>query len=448
MPENTTEIHTHDDTTTSLTHHVGDIIQKLRTERGITQKAFVLLAAALLNKSATTLKNVPKIEEVNRLTEVLESIGVGVKWTDSDLTITPPDTLDLNALDQNAGARTRSIVLFLGPLIHHTNQFALPHPSGCKLGKRTVRPHLYALEALGVQIETSHDRYNVSHEGLSPARIVLFESGDTVTENALMAAALTPGITEIKYASANYQVQDLCFFLEKLGVQIDGVGTTTLRVHGVEDINEPVAYELGEDPIEAMFFLATAVVTRSSITIERAPIEFLELELLTLEKMGFQYEQTERYTAANGRTVLADITTYPSELTALDDKIEPRPYPGLNMDNLPFFAVIATQANGQTLIHDWPFENRAIYYKELDKLGAESILADPHRFYVTGPTTLKPQEVICPPALRPAAIILIGMLAANGTSTLRNIYSINRGYEDMIARLNERGADIRFLRAV
>lgn len=504
------------ETTSELTQHVGDIIQKLRTERGITQKAFAeqlgttqsavarmeagqqnissemlarisdvfdrdivnvasgainiqieggkelsgdvsvkssknaavaLLAASLLNKSPTTLKNVPKIEEVNRLTEVLESIGVGVKWSDSDLTITPPEELDLDALDENAGARTRSILLFLGPLIHHAKRFALPHPSGCKLGKRTIRPHLYALEELGVSIETSHDRYDISHNGLSPARIVLFESGDTVTENVLMAAALTPGTTEIRYASANYQVQDLCFFLEQLGVKIDGIGTTTLRVRGVSEIDTPVEHEVAEDPIEAMFFIATAATTRSTITVKRAPIAFLELELQKLKRMGFRYSLSEYYTAANGRTELVDITTEPSDLVALDDKIEPRPYPGLNMDNLPFFAVIATQADGQTLIHDWPYENRAIYYKELDKLGAETILADPHRLYITGATPLKPQEVICPPALRPAAIILIGMLAAEGTSTLRNIYSINRGYEDLINRLNDLGANIRFLRS-
>ena len=499
-----------------LTNHLGDLIQKLRTERGITQKAFaeqlgttqsavarmeagqqnissemltrisdvfdrdlvnissgalniqieggkqlsgdvvtktsknaavVLLAASLLNKNTTTLKNVPRIEEVNRLTEVLESIGVSVKWHEADLIITPPEQLDLEALNSQSGARTRSIVLFLGALIHHSRSFALPHPSGCKLGKRTVRPHLYALEELGVSIRTDHEKHEVSHTGLSPARIILYESGDTVTENAIMAASLTPGATEIKYASANYQVQDLCFFLEQLGVKIEGIGTTTLTIHGLETIDTPVEYEIAEEPIESMFFLATACVTRSRITIRRAPIEFLELELLTLEKMGFRYTTSDRYPARNGRTRLVDITTEPSDLTALDDKISPRPYPGLNIDNLPFFAVIATQADGQTLIHDWVYENRAIYYKELDKLGVETILADPHRFYVTGPAELKPQEVICPPALRPAAIVLIAMLAAPGTSTLRNIYSINRGYEDIINRLNDLGADIRVLRS-
>ena len=140
------------------------------------------------------------------------------------------------------------------------------------------------------------------------------------------------------------------------------------------------------------------------------------------------------------------MDVYTSKLTALEEKIECRPYPGLNMDNLPFFAIIASQAHGRTLLHDWPYEKRAIYTKDIDKLGANTELVDPHRLYITGVTKLKPAEVICPPALRPAAILLIGMLAAEGVSTLRNIYSINRGYEDIVGRLNSLGAKISIMR--
>jgi UDP-N-acetylglucosamine 1-carboxyvinyltransferase len=239
--------------------------------------------------------------------------------------------------------------------------------------------------------------------------------------------------------------QEVCFFLEKLGVKIEGIGTTTIIVHGKENIDVDVEYELSEDPIESMFFISAAILTHSSIVIERCPIEFLEVELLKLEKMNFKYKILKEYTALNGRTKLVDIQTFPSELIALEEKIESRPYPGLNIDNLPFFVVIATQVKGTTFIHDWVYENRAIQYKELDKLGADTLLADPHRFYVTGPTKLKSAEIICPPALRPAAIVLIGMLGATGKSVLRNIYSINRGYEDIIKRLNALGAKIEII---
>ena len=161
--------------------------------------------------------------------------------------------------------------------------------------------------------------------------------------------------------------------------------------------------------------------------------------------MNFQFSLSKPYFSYNGVTKLVDITTRPSKLVSLHEKIYARPYPGLNIDNLPFFAVIATVAEGQTLIHDWVYEKRAIYFTELDKLGAETMLADPHRIYITGPTKLRANELICPPALRPATILLIAMLGAEGRSVLRNIYSINRGYENLVERLSGLGASISYL---
>ncbi|MEK7552130.1 MAG: UDP-N-acetylglucosamine 1-carboxyvinyltransferase [Patescibacteria group bacterium] len=408
--------------------------------------AMGLLSASLLNKNKTTLKNIPKIEEVFRMIEVFQSIGVSVKWDGNDLEIKPPKEISLENINKTSAERTRSIIMLIGPLVHYLKKFKLPQAGGCKLGSRTVKPHFFALEKLGVNIVTKSTYYEVSAPELHPNEIVLYESGDTVTENTIIAAARIPGKTTIKFASANYMGQEVCFFLQKLGVEIEGIGTTTLVIHGKENIDTPVTYYLSEDPIESMFFLAVAATTNSSITIKRCPIDFLELELLKLEKMGFKYKILKNYKALNEKTNLVDIKTSASKLVALEEKIESRPYPGLNIDNLPFFAVIATQAKGTTFIHDWVYEKRAIHYKELDKLGAETLLADPHRIYITGPTRLKAAEVICPPALRPAVIILIGMLAAEGTSVLRNIYSINRGYEDLIKRLNDLGAKIKILR--
>lgn len=404
-----------------------------------------LLCAALLNQGTTTLRRMPRIEEVYRLVEVLESIGVKLEWRGSDLTITPPKTFNLSKIDVEAARKTRSIVMFIGPLIHYLSHFSLPQSGGCKLGSRTVRPHFYALEHFGVDIEATSDSYAVSKQPATPREIILYESGDTVTENALMAAARYPGTVTIKYASANYMVQELCTFLTHLGVSIDGIGTTTLTVTGNPDIATDIEYTLAEDPTDSMFFLSAAAVTHSAITITRCPIEFLELELLVLEKMGFAYKKSAPYTGENGQVQLVDITTKPSKLTAPPEKVHSRPYPGINADNLPFFAVIATQAEGQTLIHDWMYEKRAIYFTELDKLGADTVLADPHRIFISGPTKLRAAELVCPPALRPATIILIAMLGAPGRSVLRNIYSINRGYENLVDRLTSLGANIRYL---
>lgn len=407
--------------------------------------AMGLFSAALLNRAPTTLRHVPRIEEVFRVIEVLESIGATVLWKGSDVTIIPPERYDLSDLNEASAKKTRSIIMFIGPLLHHLQTFALPHAGGCKLGSRTVRPHFYALERLGVSITTREGWWHVSHGKLTPNEIIMYESSDTATENVLMAAARIPGTTTIKYASANYQVQELCFFLERCGVRIDGIGTTTLTVRGIRSINTPIVHDLSEDPIVAMFYVTAALVTRSSITITRVPIEFLEQELLVLEKMGFRYDIVRRYTSRNKRTKLVDMRTHPSTLVAPEDKIHARPYPGLNMDNLPFFAVIATQAKGTTLIHDWMYEKRALYLTELDKLGAETRLADPHRIYIEGPSKLRPTELMAPPALRPAVILLVAMLAAPGRSVLRNVYSINRGYEDIAGRLRLLGANITVL---
>jgi UDP-N-acetylglucosamine 1-carboxyvinyltransferase len=404
--------------------------------------AVALLAASLLNRGVTTLQKVPKIEEVNRLIEVLRSIGVTAEWSDRDLILTPPEKIDLDSIDKAAATRTRSILMFIGPLLHHFNSFSIPQSGGCNFGTRTVRPHLWALEKFGVTIESLTDRYAVSHTKLSPATIVMQESSDTATENALFAAARIPGTTVIKYASANYQVQEVCGFLQSLGVQIEGIGSTTLTITGVSEIHRDVKYTVAEDPTDAMFFLAAAIVTKSSLTIKNAPIEFLEIELSVLEKMNLNYSVTDAGISENGITKLADIHVEPSSLVAYPERIHARPYPGLNIDNLPFFAVIATQAEGTTLIHDWTFEKRAIYYTELDRLGAETVLMDPHRIQIIGPSHLRGAEIVCPPALRPATILLIGMLAAEGRSILRNVYSINRGYEDLVHRLESIGAHV------
>ena len=157
---------------------------------------------------------------------------------------------------------------------------------------------------------------------------------------------------------------------------------------------------------------------------------------------------SDEYLALNGRTRLVDITTKVSTLEASVDKIHPMPFPGLNIDNLPFFALIAATAKGRTLIHDWVYENRAIYLTELSKLNAKVELVDPHRVYIEGTTRWKPAEIVTPPALRPAVGILLAMLAAPGVSTLRNIYSINRGYEDLARRLNSLGAKITVIRDI
>ncbi len=416
-----------------------------------------LLCAALLNSGKTTLHHVARIEEVFRIIEVLESVGVKCRWVNrrKDLEIISHRELKIENLNVEAARRTRSIIMFMGPLLHKYEKFKLPYAGGCSLGTRTVDPHLRALSAFGLEIDAKKNvgfyEAKVDQKALKDKngkRIVLIERGDTVTENVLMAAALYPGKTKIIGASPNYMVQDVCFFLEKLGVKIKGIGTTTLEVTGLEKIDKDIEYWPSEDPIECMSFIAAALVTKSEIKITRAPIEFLEIELEVLKSMHAKIERSDEYFSKNERTRLVDLVIKKAELVAPMDKIHPMPFPGLNIDNLPFFGVIAATAEGRTLIHDWVFENRAIYTSYLSNLNAKVELLDAHRIYVEGPTNWRPAELVAPPALRPAVVILIAMLAAPGTSILRNIYSISRGYQDFARRLNHLGADIQPLAGI
>ena len=404
-----------------------------------------LLCASLLNYGVTRFTNFPRIEEVYRIIEVLESMGVQVKWSNgNNLEIRRPQKLKLAELDAEAARKTRSVLMMMGPLMHDYKEFKIPYAGGCKLGSRTVAPHLYALEEFGVDIVATKGHYEVTVDKHPAGRVVLYEAGDTVTENALFAAARTEGETIIEFGTTNYMVQDVAFFLRKLGVKIEFGRGTSIKVTGVPMIKKNITYAPAEDPIEAMFFVSAAVTTNSEITIRRVPIQFMSLELLKLKKMGLEFDMSDRYKANNGYTDLVDLTIHKhnGNLRALAEKIHSAAYPGINADNLPYFVPIAGVARGRTLIHDWMYENRAIYYTEMSKVGMQVELADPHRLYIQGPTKFSKADVVCPPALRPASLLLIGMLAADGISTLRNVYTINRGYEDLSERLNSLGASI------
>ena len=377
-----------------------------------------LLCASLLNKGTTRLKNVVRIEEINRLIEVMQSIGVKVRWSGNDLEIKPPAKFDMDNLNKASARRTRAAFMFTGSLIHHLKEFRMPHAGGCELGKRTVLPHIYALERLGVNIDVKNRYYDIKVKKRIPKfPIVMYESGDTATENLIIAAAGTPGKTVIKKASANYMVQDICFFLQKLGVKIDGIGSSHLVIHGLKKLpKKSITYYPAEDPVEAMTFVAAAVTTNSEITIKRLPVDFMELEILKLEKMGVKFKRTEYYKARNGYTDLTDLTVHKHdfELKPPEEKLYGRPYPGLNIDNLPYFVPICAVAKGRSLIHDWVYEERALMFMELKKIGVDMTLADTHRVFINGPTKWKATDMVCPAGLRPAVLILIGMLAADG----------------------------------
>lgn len=407
--------------------------------------AISILCATTMIVGKTHLSNVPIIEEVKRIIELLESIGLKINWIKkNELEIENSGKINWKNLNKESFSKTRAGILLLGALANQKKEFYLPLPGGCKLGKRTVNPHLLALKHLGILVKKNTDSQQVSRVQKIPQHreFVMYESGDTATENVVMGAVLLSGKTIIHFASPNYMVQDLCFFLQKAGAQIKGIGTSRLEIEGVEKLKPVKNYPIMPDPIESMTLISIAVTTQSPLKILGCPIDFLRLELEKLQVMKQKMKISKSYKSANEKFDLVDIEITPSTLVSLPDKIYGSPYPGLNIDNLPLFLPILTQAQGETLVHDWTYENRAIYYIELNRLGADIRLLDPHRVMVFGPTPLKPAEVICPPALRPSINLLTCMLAAKGKSILRDAYPIHRGYENIVGRLKALGADI------
>ncbi len=409
--------------------------------------ALAIICASLMTKGKTTLVDVPEIEEVNSMLKLLSSIGVVFSWQGKGkLVIDTSHPLRLEKMDRVAAEKMRSSLFLFGALAARVKDYKLYKSGGCKLGARTIRPHLFALEKMGVRVESKECFYQVKNSPLKSAEIVMYESGDMPTENAIMAAVLATGVTTIKMASSNYMVQDLCYFLLKAGAKIKGIGTTTLTISGVKSLKPVKNYPIIPDPIVAMTYLSVAITTDSRLTIKNCPLDFLELELCKLEVMGQKYVLKNKKKSKNGNFVIVDIEIIPSRLSALPDKIEGRPFPGLNIDNLPLFAPILAKAEGRTLMHDWAYENRAVYLLDLQKLGAKVTLLDPHRIWIEGPTKFVPNEIIAPPALRPAVNVLVCMLAAPGHSILRNPYEIDRGYESLYENLNRVGADIKVVK--
>lgn len=409
--------------------------------------AVAIMCASLINKGTTKLKRVARIEEVNRIIEVMTSIGVQVKWLPgNDLEIKPPKRLELSKINQEAARKTRIVINMVGSLMHDYDEFQIPYAGGCELGRRTILPHIYALEDFGVEITAHSGHYSVAVKRSRPQKpVVMYEMSDMATENAIVAAAGFDDETLIRQASANYMVQDLCFFLQKLGVKIDGIGTTTLKIKGVNSIKKNITYSPSEDPLEAMTFIGAAVTTNSTITMKRVPVDFLDLEFLKLRKMGLKLDVGQSYKADNGQTNLANVTVHKHNgiLKAPEEKLHPLTGgAGINIDNLPYFVPIVAVAKGRSLIHDWVYEDRALMYTEMKKIGVSVELADPHRVFIDGPTRWRAADIVTPSGLRPAVMLLIGMLAPSGISMLRNVYTINRGYEDLAERLNSLGAHI------
>jgi UDP-N-acetylglucosamine 1-carboxyvinyltransferase len=419
------------------------------TAGGSKNSALAIICAALLSLGPVVLSNIPRISDVFDMVSILRSTGTSVTWLDSNtLKIQRPPLLAVDSLDIEAARRTRAVVLLVAALAKDQDEFVLALPGGCSLGDRSLGPHIDALEQLGLQVDYDLNGLRVSRSQTSEpdTTVTLLESGDTVTENAILTAvALKRQRVQICNASCNYMVQDLCLFLQRLGnVNIEGIGSSLLTIsHREAEAPHPIHYSILEDPIEAFFFITAAIVTRSRLQIKRVPAAFISLELRLLQKMGASIGRLHQYPAANGVTALCDlqVSAQDNPLVALEQKIHPNVYPfGVNVDNLPAFGPIAALSEGETLLHDWMYEQRASYFDLLECFGARVELLDPHRALINGSRELKATDCRLPAALRPASMVLLAALAAPGVSRLHGVSVLSRGYEDLAGRLMSLGA--------
>lgn len=389
-----------------------------------------ILAATLLTKETCVLSNLPLIEDVFRMLEILESMGAKIEWRGKRTVAITAKNVDPAKMDVSAMKKIRSSILLLGSLSARFENFSFYHPGGCVIGARPVGTHFDALEKLGVDIRSKGKEYKINASNRHPAVFSLREFSVTATENAMMLAASLPGKTVIKIAASEPHVEDLGKFLISMGAKIKGLGTHTIEITGSKKLHG-AKHTIIPDHNEAGTFLILGVATGSALTVKNAREEHLDLVLEKLREFG-----------ANFIIKKNAITIVPVKKLKAIAKIDTRTYPGLPTDVQAPFGVLATQAEGETLVFDTIFEGRFNYVSELEKMGATATVLNPHQVMVSGKTPLH-GTVIKSYDLRAGAALIIAALCASGKTVIEDIYQVDRGYERIEERLQKIGAKIK-----
>jgi len=401
--------------------------------RGAKNAAFPILAATLLTKKECVISNLPLIEDIFRMVEILKSMGSKVSWVSERTLKIKNSQVDPAKIKDDIICLLRGSVLFLGPLLARFGKVCkFPQPGGCVIGARPIDVHLDSFKQMGIGIKEQSGKYTLEAGKMKDGvrQVILNELSVTATENLMLLASLTPGKTIIKIADQDYQVQELAKFLKKMGVKIAGVGTHQISIDGSKTLGGAEHF-LMYDPIEAGTFILTAAATRGNVLVKNVELKFLELPLKKLRDFGVPYEIVGKNS----------VRVLPWKSLKID-KIQSLPYPGIPSDLQSAFGVISTQSPGSTLIHDPLYEGRLKYLEELNRMGAEIYFADPHRAIINGPTQLYGRE-LGSLDLRGGAALVIAGLVAKGKTVIGNIYQIDRGYEKIEERLQKIGADIK-----
>ncbi len=407
--------------------------------RGSKNAATPIIAATLLTPEPCILDNVPLIQDVKAMLEIVKDMGGKVEYIEErKIKITTKD-VDPKNLNFDLVSKMRSSILFIGPLVARFGRIRIPQPGGCVIGSRPVDTHIRALCEMGVEFEefglkkngsrTSNVYHLKAQKRIKGKNIVLDEFSVTATENVLMAATLAKGKTVINTAACEPHVKDLALFLKKMGADIKGEGTNTIEVRGKEKLGGAEHF-ICYDYIEAGTFVLLSLAAKGKVSIENTPVEDLQLFFSKLKKFGAKIKlEKNRVTVSPWKKLFMD-------------KIQTMPHPGIPTDLQAPLGVLSTQSEGLTLIHDPLYEGRLKYLEELNKMGAEIVLCDPHRAIINGPTKLHGVK-LDPLDLRAGAALIIAGLIAEGTTIIKDVTQADRGYEEIEKRLSKIGARIK-----
>lgn len=400
--------------------------------RGFKNSATPIIAATILNRGKTVLKNIPKIGDVLTMLEILKSCGSRQTWLDEYSVEIDNADFDPESINQVLVKKIRSSVLLAGPMLARFGKLKIATPGGCHIGARPLDTHLEAFKELGAKIafDEKSGLYDISLNKTENRKVILRELSVTATENVIMFA-VDSGL-EIRLAASEPHVTDLCFFLEKTGAAISGIGTNFLIISKRKSkAAKKIQHKIINDIIEAGTFAVLAAATKSNILIRGCNSDFLDAPLMKLKDFGVSFNIKNDSIFVNGKASVLKGA-----------KIQTLPYPGFPTDLQAPFGVLATQAKGSSLIFDIMYESRLKYINELKKMGADAAILDPHRAIINGPTVLEGTEIESLD-LRAGATLVIAALLARGKSIIGNVEQIDRGYEKFEERLLNLGADIR-----
>lgn len=402
--------------------------------------ALKLLPACLLTDEPVILHNIPNIQDVRNTILILRDLGVEVTRLGASSYRVHAENVAKTDLDAMLAGRTRASIVFAGPMLARMGRVTLPFPGGDVIGGRPLDTHVQALKALGVTVDTTRvGEFHLSADHLHGASYLLLqEASVTATENAIMAAVLAKGETTIDNAASEPHVRDLCHFLNGLGAQITGVGTNRLHIQGVERLSGG-EYRIGADFMEVGSFIGATAVTGGEVRIKNAGPQNLGMVRIVYEKLGVHWID-------DGEDIVipaAQPLCIESAVGGRVLQIKPLPWPGFPPDLMSIAVVIATQASGSVLLHDWMYESRFFFVDNLVFMGARIVLCDPHRVLVQGSSKLYASPHGVPsPDIRAGMAMVLAALCAEGTSVIHNVQQIDRGYERIDEKLQALGAQI------